>query len=149
MNQREHRIDARRRILRRVGKSPDARGEMAVVQRLSAQLARDASLEAVLATAMPRADIVRRRIASEHLFAGQVEIEIRHGDWAYRLRQTSLGKHASRPAGLKPRRRCVSGGRSRLTRRCRAADNPRFGHDKLRNMDSHPSCVPSSPASQA
>ena len=34
----------------------------------------------------------RRRIASQTLFDGQVEIDIQHFEQVYRLRQTSLGK---------------------------------------------------------
>lgn len=35
---------------------------------------------------------LRRQLASDTLFAGLAEIEIRHGDMIYRLRQTALGK---------------------------------------------------------
>ncbi len=34
----------------------------------------------------------RRQLASDALFNGLAEIEIRHGDMIYRLRQTALGK---------------------------------------------------------
>ena len=34
----------------------------------------------------------RRRIESQALFDGQIEIEIEHFEQVYRLRQTSLGK---------------------------------------------------------
>ena len=35
---------------------------------------------------------LRRQLASDTLFNGLAEIEIRHGDMIYRLRQTALGK---------------------------------------------------------
>ena len=35
---------------------------------------------------------LRRQLASDTLFNGLAEIEIRHGDMTYRLRQTALGK---------------------------------------------------------
>ena len=92
MNPPELRIDAPRRLLRRVVKNPDARNETAVVQRLPVPPARDASIEAAFAQPAPRVDALRRQIASEHLFAGRAEIEIVHGDAVYRLRRTSLGK---------------------------------------------------------
>ena len=34
----------------------------------------------------------RRQLSSDSLFNGLAEIEIRHGDMIYRLRQTALGK---------------------------------------------------------
>jgi hemin uptake protein HemP len=33
-----------------------------------------------------------RRLCSDQLFAGLVEVEIEHGPFVYRLRRTSLGK---------------------------------------------------------
>ena len=35
---------------------------------------------------------LRRQLTSDTLFDGLAEIEIRHGDMIYRLRQTALGK---------------------------------------------------------
>lgn len=43
-------------------------------------------------TAQAVGTALRRQLASDTLFNGLAEIEIRHGDMIYRLRQTALGK---------------------------------------------------------
>jgi hemin uptake protein HemP len=56
-------------------------------------LSEDEALAVLPVAVVPRASPVpRRRLASEALFDGEVEIEIEHRSQVYRLRQTSLGK---------------------------------------------------------